>query len=254
MQCVEERSGSAVDARQLLSALDAFKKGDFSVRLDSRKRRCGRKGCRSIQRSCGVATNASSANWNGSARSSVRPVGLISGPRLGEVGGSGSWAHAITLGQHAHQQSGPPDGRNGPRDRCRGEGRPVANDGAGNQQAAAARRVLADREDRQPHGEPARVVRVGSDARGPRSGHRRQARRPGQSERRRRHLEGSHRQREPHGRQSHRPGSQHRRRDDGRRQRRLDEKDHGRREGRVPRAQETPSTRWWISCGRSHRK
>jgi hypothetical protein len=35
MQCVEERSGSAVDARQLLSALDAFKKGDFSVRLSA---------------------------------------------------------------------------------------------------------------------------------------------------------------------------------------------------------------------------
>ena len=36
----------------------------------------------------------------------------------------------------------------------------------------------------------------------------------------------------------HRPGAQHRRSDDGRRQRRLVEEDHGRRERRNPRAQE----------------
>ena len=61
---------------------------------------------------------------------------------------------------------------------------------------------------------------VGSDPRGPRSGHRRQARRPGRGAGRGRHLEGPHRQRELHGRQPHRPGAQHRRRDDRRRQRR----------------------------------
>ena len=65
-----------------------------------------------------------------------------------------------------------------------------------------------------------RSFAVGSDPRGPRSGHRRQARRPGRRARRRRHLEGPHRQRELHGRQPHRPGAQHRRRDHGRRQRR----------------------------------
>ena len=40
-----------------------------------------------------------------------------------------------------------------------------------------------------------RSVRVGSDARGARGGHRRQARRPGGGARCGRHLEGSHRQR-----------------------------------------------------------
>ncbi len=40
-------------------------------------------------------------------------------------------------------------------------------------------------------------LRLRSDARGARSGHRRQARRPGAGARRRRHLEGPHRQREP---------------------------------------------------------
>jgi HAMP domain-containing protein len=40
-----------------------------------------------------------------------------------------------------------------------------------------------------------------------------QARRPGRGARRRRHLEGPHRQRELHGREPHRPGAQHRRGD-----------------------------------------
>ena len=72
----------------------------------------------------------------------------------------------------------------------------------------------------------------GSDPRGPRSGHRRQARRPGRGEGRRRHVEGPHRHRQLHGRQPHRPGPQHRRRDHRRRQRRPVEEDHRRCEGR----------------------
>ena len=56
-------------------------------------------------------------------------------------------------------------------------------------------------------------LRLGSDARGARSRHRRQARRPGAGGRRRRHLEGPDRQREPDGRQPDRPGAQHRRGD-----------------------------------------
>ena len=56
-------------------------------------------------------------------------------------------------------------------------------------------------------------LRVRSDPRGARGRHRRQARRPGAGGRRRRHLEGPHRQREPDGRQPDRPGPQHRRSD-----------------------------------------
>ena len=55
---------------------------------------------------------------------------------------------------------------------------------------------------------------------------------------RRRHVEGPHRQRELDGGQPDGPGAQHRRRDDGRRERRPLEEDHGRRAGRDPRAQE----------------
>ena len=93
-------------------------------------------------------------------------------------------------------------------------------------------------EHHQHDGRPAPLVRVGSDARGARGRHRRQARRPGRRAGRRRHVEGPDRQRELHGRQPDRPGAQHRRRDDGRGERRPVEEDHGRREGRDPRAEE----------------
>ena len=102
----------------------------------------------------------------------------------------------------------------------------------------AARRIPAHRQGREHHGRAARLLRVGSDSRCPRSRHRRQARRTGQGEGRRRHLEGPHRQRQRDGDQPHRPGAQHRRSDHRRRPRRLVEEDHGRGEGRDPRAEE----------------
>ena len=72
----------------------------------------------------------------------------------------------------------------------------------------------------QHDGRSAQRLRLGSDPRGPRGRHRRQARRPGGGARRGRHLEGPHRQRQLHGLQPHRPGPQHRRSDHGRGQRR----------------------------------
>ena len=93
-------------------------------------------------------------------------------------------------------------------------------------------------EHHQRHGGPAQRVRLRSDPRGARSGHRRQARRPGAGAGRRRHVEGPHRQRERHGREPDRPGAQHRRGDDRGGLGRLVEEDHRRREGRNPRAQE----------------
>ena len=107
--------------------------------------------------------------------------------------------------------------------------------------AVARRRPLQEdhrrREGRDPRaeehhqhdGRSAPLVRGGSDARGARGRHRRQARRPGRRAGRRRHVEGPHRQRELHGRQPDQPGAQHRRGDHGRRQRRPVEEDHGRR-------------------------
>ena len=57
------------------------------------------------------------------------------------------------------------------------------------------------------------------DARGARGRHRRQARRPGAGGRRRRHVEGPHRQRQLHGLEPHRAGARHREGGDRRGQR-----------------------------------
>ena len=81
----------------------------------------------------------------------------------------------------------------------------------------------------QHHGGPAALVRLRSDPRRPRSRHRRQARRPGDRARRRRHLEGPHRLRERDVRQSDRAGAQHRQRHHRGRARRPVAQDHGRR-------------------------
>ena len=70
--------------------------------------------------------------------------------------------------------------------------------------------------------------RLGSDARGARSRHRRQARRPGHRAGRRRHLEGFDRQRQPARRQPDHAGSQHRAGHHRRGARRLVAQDHRR--------------------------
>ena len=72
--------------------------------------------------------------------------------------------------------------------------------------------------------------------RGPRSGYRRQARRPGRSERRVRHVEGPHRQRELHGQQPHQPGARYREGRDRRGQRRPEAQANGGSQGRNRRA------------------
>ena len=73
---------------------------------------------------------------------------------------------------------------------------------------------------------------VGSDARGARSRHRRQARRSGRGARRRRHLEGSDRHRQLHGGQPDRAGARHRQGGDRGRQRRPEAEPDGEIEGR----------------------
>ncbi len=76
-----------------------------------------------------------------------------------------------------------------------------------------------------------------ADARGAGSRHRGTARRSGQRARRRRHLEGPHRERQLDGEQSHRPGPQHRRGDDRGGQWRPFQEDHRGRPRRNPRAE-----------------
>ena len=92
-----------------------------------------------------------------------------------------------------------------------------------------ARRDPAAERDHQRDGRSAERLRRRSDPRGARSRHRRQAGRPGAGARRRRHLEGPHRQREHAGGEPDDPGPQHRRSDHRRGQRRPVEEDHRRR-------------------------
>jgi HAMP domain-containing protein len=114
-----------------------------------------------------------------------------------------------------------------------GERRLVPQDHGG-----GARRNSGAEEHHQHHGGSARLVRFGSDARGARSGYRRQAGRPGGSEGRRRHVEGFDGERELHGRQPDQPGAQHRRRHHGRGQGRSLHQDHGGRARRNSGAEE----------------
>ncbi len=79
--------------------------------------------------------------------------------------------------------------------------RPVAQDHGGR-----ARRNSGAEEHHQYDGGSAQLLRVGSDTRGARSRHRRQARRAGRRTRRGWHVERSDRQRELHGRKSDRAG------------------------------------------------
>ena len=83
---------------------------------------------------------------------------------------------------------------------------------------------------------------VGGDARRARGRHRRPARRSGERARRRRHVEGPHRQRQLDGRQPDGAGAQHRRGDDRRRARRPVEEDHGRRPGEILELKDTINT------------
>ncbi len=92
-------------------------------------------------------------------------------------------------------------------------------------------------EHHQHDGRSAQRLCLRSDARRPRSRHRRQARRPGASAGRRRHLERPDRQRQLHGVEPHRAGPQHRRGGDRHRRRRPVEEDHGRRARRDAAAQ-----------------
>ena len=140
--------------------------------------------------------------------------------------------------QLADRRPRPPDQRGRARDRRGRAGRPLEEHGARGRRPAARGRVPAHREDDQQDGRAARQLLGRGDARRARGRHRGQARRPGQGEGRRRHLEGPDRLGQLDGRQPDRPGPQHRRRDDRGRQGRPLEEDRRRRQGRVPDAEE----------------
>ena len=230
-------SGAAtvLERREILKALRLLRRGDFSVRLpldlagidgeiacafnevvelndamtrDVRARQCHG---RARRHDLGAHARARRRRLLGAMRRFDQPAG-----RRHVVPGLGSRA----------------------RDRRGGERQPRAVHEPRSRRPSGARRIPAHQQRREHDGRPARLVCFRSDTRRARSGHRRQARRPGARGRRRRHLEGSHRFRQSHGREPHRPGAQHRRGDDRDRERQPLQENHRRRQGRDPRAEE----------------
>ena len=111
-------------------------------------------------------------------------------------GVAGTWKRSDGERQLHGRQPDQPGPQHRRRDHGRGEGRSFDQDHGG-----CARRNSGAEEHHQHHGGSAQFVRQRSDARGARSGHGRQAGRPGAGEGRRRRLEGSDGSRQLHGRQ-----------------------------------------------------
>ena len=179
-----------LDLKTLISALTALRKGDFSTRLPTT--------WTGLSGKVGDIFNEVMDHLEGhDQRVRSHQPRRRQGRENQATGGRRRVVWILVridrICQCADQRLGASDQRNGPRHRRRGQRRFVAIDGLGPRRPAAGRGILAHRRDGQSHGRSARLVRLGSDARGPRSRHRRQTRRAGRSERRRRHLERPHR-------------------------------------------------------------
>ena len=203
-----DSNGQVLDIRELLAALTAFKKGDFSVRLPVEW--TGLAGKVADTFNDVIEQNERMAHELGRLSRVVGIEGKINQrASLGEV--TGAWEESVSsvnalVSDLVHPIS----------ETARVIGAVAKGD--------LSQMMALEIDDRplqgeflrtakivNTHGRSAQFVRLGSDPRGPRSRHRRQTRRPGQGQRRRRHLEGSDGQRESDGRQSDRPGAQHRR-------------------------------------------
>ena len=135
------------------------------------------------------------------------------------------------------QRDGDEPDRSGPQHRDRNDRRGPRRSVAQDHRGRKGRDSGAQRNHQHDGGSAQRLF-VRSDARGARSGHRGQARRPSRRARCGGNVEGPHRLGELDGIEPHRAGSQHRRRSNGDRERRPLFEDHRRGQGRNPRAEE----------------
>src|SRR5262249_8042493 len=93
MQMFEERTDTVLDSRQLLAALNAFKKGDFSVRLDLGENGVGRKVADAFNEV--LELNEQLVGELERISQVVGKAGRLNQrASLGDVGGS--WGHAIS--------------------------------------------------------------------------------------------------------------------------------------------------------------
>ena len=201
-----------LDRGELLKALRAFKRGDFSVRMPLNLTGIDGEIAAGVQRRGRARGGARRPRSRASPTRSARKA--RSAQRMSVPGRHRRLGRGDRVDQHADRRHGLPGDRGGARDRLGGEGRPVADHGARGRRPAAARRGAAPGHGGEHDGrrsstasprEVSRVAReVGTE--GKLGG---QAQVPGVAGR----VEGPHRQRELDGGQPHRPGAQHRRGD-----------------------------------------
>ena len=181
----------------LLTALIALKKGDFTARLpvdlpgmdgkiadafnevvelNQRMAEELERLSRVVGKEGKISQRAAMGDVTGSWKESVESVNTLIGDLVHPVSETSRVIGAVAKGDLSQTMAMEIEGR------------------------AAGRRIPAHRQNRQHDGGAARQLRLRSDARGPRSGHRRKARRPGQGEGRRRNMEGPDRLRELDGR------------------------------------------------------
>ena len=144
-----------LDRGELLKALRAFKRGDFSVRMPLNL--TGIDG--EIAQTFNDVVELEEAKAAEIARvaDQVGKEGQITA-RM-SVPGAGGVGRGDRVHEHADQRHGLPDDRGGARDRLGGEGRPVADHGARGRRPAAARRGAAPRHGGEHDGRPAERVR-----------------------------------------------------------------------------------------------
>ena len=171
-----EAALSQLAMEELLEALQAMQAGDFSVRLPASQ--------------TGIAGKIADT-FNDIVSTNQRMAQQLE--RVGEVvGKEGKTRQRVRLGPRpgawGEMEASVntliddllwPTARSHPRHRRRGQGRSAADRESGRRRPAAEGRIPALGHHRQHHDQAAQRLHLGSDARGARSRHRRQAGRPG---------------------------------------------------------------------------
>ncbi len=184
------QASTRVDLPSFLSALKSVREGDFSVRLPDHWTGVAGKVADTFNEVVEMNQRLASELERlrvaiGHARTNQRA--RLGRARLRRVGRLGRERELAGRKPRAADQRGRA------RDRRGGQGRPLAEHVARCRRPPAGGRVPPHRQDGQPHGRAAPLLRGGSDARRARGRHRGQARRPGRRPRRGGHLEGSDR-------------------------------------------------------------
>ena len=145
-----------LDRKTLLAALLAFRKGDFSVRLPIDLD--GIDGKIADAFNDVIELNERMADELERLSRVVGKEGKISQRAEHRRRSPAPGSDVGQFGQRADQRPGAPDQRNRPRHRRRRQGRPLADDGAGDRRPPARGRIPPHRQDRQHDGGAARLA------------------------------------------------------------------------------------------------